>query len=89
MNKIILYMTLCRITFCSITLCKLYINPWFCRIQDPGALNCRNRNEEFNNLEPMVMMWKIVEASKVSVLYIYIYIYIDDKIYLEVTLLLC
>ena len=54
MNKIILYMTLCHITFCSITLCKLYINPWFCRIQDPGALNCRNRNEEFNNLEPMV-----------------------------------
>ena len=33
----------------------------------------------------VVLMWKIVEASKVSVLYIYIYI--DDKIYLEVTLL--
>ena len=26
----------------------------------------------------IVLMWKIVGASKVSVLYIYIYIYIDD-----------
>ena len=46
--------TLCRITFHSITLCKFYINPWFCRVQDPGALTCHSRNEEFTNLEPMV-----------------------------------
>ena len=29
----------------------------------------------------MAMMWKIVEVSKVSVIYIYIYIYIDDLFY--------
>ena len=31
-----------------------YINPWLCRVQDPGALTYRNSNEEFTNLEPMV-----------------------------------
>ena len=46
--------TLCHITFRSITLCKFYINSWFCRVQDLGALSCRSYNEEFTNLEPMV-----------------------------------
>ena len=46
--------TLCHITFRSITLCKFYINPWFCRVQDLGALSCRSYNEKFTNLEPMV-----------------------------------
>ena len=31
-----------------------YINPWFCFVQDSGALTYHNRNEEFSKLEPMV-----------------------------------
>ena len=46
--------TLCHITFCSITLCEFYINSWFYRVQDLGALSYRSYNEEFTNLEPMV-----------------------------------
>ena len=32
----------------------LYINPWFCSMQDPGFVTYRSRSSEFSNREPMV-----------------------------------
>ena len=32
----------------------LYINPWFCSVQDLGTLTCRSHSSEFSNREPMV-----------------------------------
>ena len=44
--------TICYVLNCILLM--LYINPWFCSVQDPGSLTCRNHSEEFTNLEPMV-----------------------------------
>ena len=27
----------------------VYINPWFCSVQDPGTFTCRSRSSEFSN----------------------------------------
>ena len=32
----------------------LYINPWFCSVQDPGSITCCSCSSEFSKQPPMV-----------------------------------